>query len=154
MSPSPIIKKPKFRDSVTFLTTLSTALMLIFGVSLTTTIGGFKAVMQAPKKIESLYRSDSLFHEFLKDSDHHHEMVWEMFRVMTDDDDTLTWYYVSEEGAAFDVDIRATAEDIEFAFVYQTHEIFPVFHSTADSRMYIIRHNGGDQDYMTFLYRR
>ena len=148
------VKKPTFRDSVTFLTTLSTALMLIFGVSLTTTIGGFKSVMEAPKKIENLYKTDSLFHEFLRDSDHHHEMVWEMFRVMTDDDDTLQWYYVTEVGTTFDVDIRATAEDVEFAFVYQSNEIFPVYSSTADNRKYIVRHNGSGQDYMTFLYEK
>ena len=148
------VKKPSLKESVTFLTTLSTILMLIFGVSLTTTIGGFKAVLEAPKKIENLYKTDSLFHEFLRHSDFHHEMVWEMFRVMTDDDDTLTWYYVTEIGTTFDVDIRSTAEDVEFAFIFKTNEIFPVFSSTADNRKYIVRHNGDGQDYMTFLFKR
>ena len=148
------IKKPTFRDSVTFLTTVSTALMLIFGVSLTSTIGGFRAMLDAPKQIKTLYQTDSLFHEFLRHSDHHHEMVWEMFRVMTDDDDTLQWYYVTVEGTSFDVDIRSTAEDVEFAFIFKTNEIFPVFSSTADNRKYIVRHNGSGQEYMTFLYQR
>lgn len=148
------IKTPTLKSLVTFLTTLSTLLMLVFGVSLTTTIGGFKAVVQAPQKIQQLYKSDSVFQEFLEESDHHHQMVWEMFRVMTDDDDSLMWYYVTEEGAAFDVDIRATAEDIEFAFVYRTYEIFPVFNSTSDRRKYIVRHGGKNEDYMTFLYKR
>lgn len=150
----PTIKRPSLKETVTFLTTISTLLMLVFGVSLTTTIGGFRAVFNAPEQIKQLYKSDSLFHEFLTHSDHHHQMVWEMFRVMTDDDDTLQWYYVTEEGASFDVDIRATAEDVEFAFVFRTYEIFPVFSSTADNRKYIVRHNGDGQDYMTFLYRR
>jgi hypothetical protein len=148
------IKKPNLKEVVTYLTTLSTLLMLVFGVSLTKTIGGFKAVFQAPAEIEKLFKSDSVFQVFLKESDHHHEMVWEMFRVMTDDDDTLEWYYVTEEGAAFDVDIRSTAEDVEFAFVYRTHEIFPVFISTADNRKYIVRHNGENKEYMTYLYKR
>ena len=148
------IKKSTFRDGVTLLTTISTAIMLIFGVSLTTTIGGFRALMEAPKQIKGLHQTDSLFNDFLQHSDHHHEMVWEMFRVMTDDDDTLQWYYTTVEGAAFDVDIRSTAEDIEFAFIFRTNEIFPVFSSTADNRKYIVRHNGDGEDYMTFLYER
>ena len=148
------IRKPSLKESVTFLTTVSTLLMLVFGVSLTTTVGGFKAVFKAPNQIKQLYQTDSLFSEFRNDSEHHHEMVWEMFRVMTDDDDTLQWYYITEEGASFDVDIRATAEDVEFAFIYRTHEIFPVFSSTSDNRKYIVRHNGGGQDYMTFLHKR
>lgn len=147
-------KKITFKDIISVVTGFSTILVIFFGVSLATTVDNVKSIFALPKEVNALFVSDSLFHEFLQHSDHHHEMVWEMFRVMTDDDDTLQWYYVTEEGAAFDVDIRATAEDVEFAFVYRTNEIFPVFQSTADQRKYIVRHNGDNKDYMTFLRRR
>jgi len=48
------IRKPSLKESVTFLTTVSTLLMLVFGVSLTTTVGGFKAVFKAPNQIKQL----------------------------------------------------------------------------------------------------
>ena len=78
------------------------------------------------------------------------EMSWEVMRLLTDDDDTLDWYYVDSSGQAFDVDIRATAENIELAFVRQTKMVYPIYWSPADRRKYIIDFNNEN----LYLYQR
>jgi len=79
------------------------------------------------------------------------ESVWEMLRLLTDDDDTLNWVVADDGGNVYDVDIRATAEDIELAFIFKLYMVLPVYFSPADRRKYIIVHeNGQNQNY--YLY--
>ena len=82
------------------------------------------------------------------------EMSWEVFRLLTDDDDSLAWQYVDDMGQAFDVDIRSTAEDVELAFIFQTHMMYPVYYSPADRKKYIMvhdHHSGHVQNYYLYL---
>jgi len=129
-------------------------MVIFFGVSLATTVENVRDVFTVPQKLNQILANDSVMFDFMEYSDHGHEMMWEMFRMMTDDDDTLQWYYVTEKGIAFDLDIRSTAEDVELAFVFKSHAIFPIFMSPADNRKYIIRQNGDKESYMTYLYKR
>lgn len=148
------LKKFTFRDAVTFVSGLSALMVVFFGVSLATTVENVKDIFKAPVLLQEISTNQQEIYNFVKQSESKDEMMWEMFRMMTDDDDTLSWIYTTDDGVPFDIDIRSTAEDHEFAFVFKTHEIYPVFTNPADRRKYIIRQNGDDEEYLTYLYQR
>ena len=143
------------KDVATTLTAISTILVLFFGISLTAAIGNIREVLKTPEKIDILLENDSIIYDHIRHADYSHEMVWELFRIMTDDRDTCRWFYADENGIAKNVDIRSTAEYVELAFVFEGHEIYPVFDSPSEiDRKYIIRRNGQREQYMTYLFCR
>ena len=143
-----------FQDVTKFITSLAALVMVLFGVSLATTFKNIRQVFQTPQKIDQLIENDRIIFNHIKETDYSHEMVWELFRIMTDDIDTCRWYYADEAGVAKNVDIRETAERVELAFVFEGHEIYPVFDSPADDRKYVIRRNGDQENYITYLFCR
>lgn len=86
--------------------------------------------------------------QHLKD---YQEMDWQFSRLMTDNPDTLDWYYANDNGVVYDIDIRHNTELVPIAFVFKQYMPYPIYHSPADDKFYIIVHdNGTNQNY--YLY--
>ena len=112
-----------------------------------------RRVFATPDGIEELQDIISHQNEMIHVLDHYQDNSWELFRLMTDDDDTLQWYFVDDVGVSYDVDVRATAEDISLAFVYKNHMVHDIHYSPSDNRNFITVHihsTGENKNYYLF----
>lgn len=130
------------------LSIIGSLLVIVFGISFASVIQRAKSIVEAPGNIDSMIvkldRNINIIKQFedkLEALGDYQEMSWELMRLMTDDDDTINWYYADEKGKVFNVDIRSTAEDVELAFIFKEYMIYPIYHSHADNRLYIIVHD-------------
>jgi hypothetical protein len=133
-------------------------LTLVTGATSFSVIGGIDAARElfsTPGNIKKLeVVLDSLELEIHKIK-HYQEMDWEFGRLMTDNPDSLDWYYVDDGGSVHDVDIRHNAQLISLAFVHKDYMIYPMYFSPADNKYYLIVHdhvNGQNQNY--YIYKR
>jgi len=142
-----------FTKIITILSGISMVMLIFFGVNLATGVNNFKSVFKVPQKIEAMSQVDSqLLHE-VHELQHASELSWELMRLMTDDIDTLMYAITYEDGIPYNIDIRQTAEGVELAFVFKQYIVYPLRHSPADKRKYIVIHDyytGNSQNY--YLY--
>jgi len=128
--------------------------LIIWGITIVTGATGFsllggidtlRSVFSTPDKIEEMQGTILQLDMQIHRLQHYQDNAWELSRLMTDDDDSLRWYF-TDEGISFDVDIRETAEDVPLAFVYETSMIYQIYYSSSDNRFYIMRHDHEDGD--------
>jgi hypothetical protein len=130
--------------------------LIVWGITIVTGATGFsllggldtvRSVFSTPDKIEELQGTILQMDTEIHRLQHYQDNAWELSRLMTDDDDSLRWYFL-DEGINFDVDIRHTAEDVPLAFVYETSMIYQIYYSSSDNRFYVIVHDheGGDNE--------
>ena len=140
------------------LSTILWVITLITGATSFSVIGGIdtmRDVFAAPQKVVELQDVIAHQNEFIKWLEHYQENSWELFRLMTDDDDTLQWYFVDEQGISYDVDIRATAEDFPLAFVYKTHMVYRIHFSPADRKNFVnVPSPGTGDNEKYYLFKR
>jgi hypothetical protein len=110
------------------------------GMSIGSLSSRIKAIYHAPERIEAISDTLQEVHMDVHMMQHAQEMEWELLRLMTDDDDSLLYIITVGENEYY-VDIRATAEDVELAFVKDMYIVYPVYYSPADNRKYIILHD-------------
>ena len=130
------------------------ALLLCTGMSFAVFLNQIKAVWNAPKEIailkDDIYKRDSIIIKQayeIHDLQDAQEMFYQVFRLMTDDHDTIRWKIMVEGDIEYPVDIRSTAEDVELAFVDLINIIYRAYIDEADimKRKYLLRHHNGGQ---------
>lgn len=138
------------RENVSLFLWLITIVTGATGFSLIGGIDTVRSVFSSPEQIEQLRDTISHLELEIHNLQHYQENAWELSRLMTDDDDTLRWYFADIFGIPYDIDIRHTAEDIPLAFMYRFYMIHRVYYSSADDRYYIIVHDHFTGDNETY----
>lgn len=143
------------KNIANYAASISAILVVLFGVSLASTIGRFRQVWKIP---ENDREQDSIIYilkEEIRHAEHIQEMTYEFARLMTDNNDKDDWFVVGEGGEKMDVDIRNTAEGVELAFIRKLFIIYPVYYDSADDgRKYIVMHEHNSDDRpSTYLYK-
>jgi hypothetical protein len=125
------------------------------GFSLIGGIDTFRSIANTPDEIVLLKQEFKSLESELHNLEHYQESAWELSRLMTDDLDTLSWFYIDSEGASHYIDIRNTAELVPLAFVFQENMIYQIYLSPADGRDYILVHDheGGNSS-KYYLYEK
>ena len=132
----------KVKDLIKIIGSISTVLILIFGLSLATVLKKAKGIIHAPAKINTLIVLDSIQEREIHDLQHAQEFTWDLMRLMTDNHDSTTLLTVTDiQGEKHDVDIRHNAEMVELAFVFDYFVVFQVRRENVDNRRYILVHD-------------
>lgn len=132
----------KVKDLIKIIGSISTVLVLIFGISFATALKRFRNIIDAPSNIIELQKSDSIQHLILHDLEHANEYTWDLLRLMTDNhDSTILWKVTDQQGVIHRVDIRETAEGVKLAFVFDYFVVFQIRIDNVDSRLFINVHD-------------
>ncbi len=132
----------KIKDLIKIIGTVSTVLILIFGVSLVTVFKKAKVIFDYPDDKRELVLKDSIMDHAIHDLIHAQEFTWDLLRLMTDNlDSTILRQITDENGLDHDVDIRETAEGVQLAFVFDYFIVFQIRTNPADNRLFINVHN-------------
>jgi hypothetical protein len=132
----------KIKDLIKIIGTVSTILILLFGVSLVTVFKKAKVIVQYPEHRRELIDNDSVMSHQIHDLIHSQEFTWDLLRLMTDNtDSTILRQITDENGIDHDVDIRETAEGVQLAFVFDYFVVFQIRSNPADNRQFISVHD-------------
>jgi uncharacterized membrane protein len=132
----------KVKDLIKIIGTISTVMILIFGLSLATVLKKAKGIVHAPEQIKILNNNDSIQEREIHDLQHSQEFTWDLLRLMTDNNDSTVLRKVTDQsGVKHDVDIRETAEGVQLAFVFDYFVVFQIRRDTVDHRQFILVHD-------------
>lgn len=132
----------KVKDLIKIIGTISTVMILIFGLSLATVLKKAKGIIHAPQQINTLVILDSIQEREIHDLIHAQEFTWDLLRLMTDNtDSTIIWKVTDNSGIKHDVDIRETAEGVQLAFVFDYFVVFQIRYDNVDNRKFILVHD-------------
>ena len=132
----------KVSDLVKIIGSVSTVLVLLFGLSLATVFKKIKVAINAPQQINTLIALDSIMDREIHDLQHAQEFTWDLMRLMTDNHDSSILLHVTDaQGVIHDVDIRHNAEMVELAFVFDYYVVFQVREDNVDHRKFILVHD-------------
>lgn len=130
------------KDLIKIIGSVSTVLILIFGVSLVTVFKKARIIFEYPVHKQELVAKDSIMEHQIHDLQHANEFTWDLLRLMTDNhDSTIIRQITDENGIDHDVDIRTTAEGVQLAFVFDYFVVFQIRFNPADNRMFINVHD-------------
>jgi len=130
------------KDLIKIIGSVSTVLILLFGVSLVTIFKKARIIFDYPTHRQELIDNDSTMDHAIHDLQHSQEFTWDLLRLMTDNNDSTVLRKVTDEnGIDHDVDIRETAEGVQLAFVFDYFVVFQIRLNPADSRMFINVHD-------------
>ena len=132
----------KVKDLIKIIGTISTVMILIFGLSLATVLKKAKGVINAPQQINTLIALDSIMDREIHDLQHAQEFTWDLLRLMTDNPDSSILRKVTDQGGVkHDVDIRATAEGVQLAFVFDYFVVFQIRRDNVLQRQFVLVHD-------------
>ena len=132
----------KVKDLIKIIGTISTVMILIFGLSLATVLKRAKGIVNAPAAIRTLTLNDSIQEKEIHDLQHSQEFTWDLMRLMTDNNDSTILRKVTDlSGVKHDVDIRETAEGVQLAFVFDYFVVFQIRTDNVDHRKFILVHD-------------
>jgi hypothetical protein len=132
----------KVKDLIKIIGSVSTVLILLFGVSLVTVFKKAKVIVQYPEHRRELIINDSVMDHAIHDLIHAQEFTWDLMRLMTDNHDSSKLFTVVDaQGDSHEVDIRHNAEMVELAFVFDYFVVFQVRRENVDNRRYILVHD-------------
>jgi len=141
----------KLPDLVKIIGSVSTVIILLFGVSLVTVFKKARIIFEYPEHKRELVAQDSILDHHIHDLIHANEYTWDLLRLMTDNLDSNVIRIVTDDnGIDHDVDIRETAEGVQLAFVFDYFVVFQIRRNPADQRMFINVHDyetGENQTY-------
>ena len=132
----------KVKDLIKIIGTISTVMILIFGLSLATVLKKAKGIVHAPQKINTLIILDSIQEREIHDLQHAQEFTWDLLRLMTDNPDSSILRKVTDlQGIDHDVDVRETAEGVQLAFVFDYFVVFQIRRDNVLQRQFILVHD-------------
>jgi hypothetical protein len=132
----------KVKDLIKIIGTISTVMILIFGLSLATVLKKAKGIVNAPTEIKILQLNDSIQEREIHDLEHSQEFTWDLLRLMTDNPDSSILRKVTDlQGIKHDVDIRETAEGVQLAFVFDYFVVFQIRTDNVLHRKFILVHD-------------
>ena len=132
----------KVKDLIKIIGTISTVMILIFGLSLATVLKKAKGIVHAPQKINTLIILDSIQEREIHDLQHAQEFTWDLLRLMTDNPDSSILRKVTDQGGVdHDVDVRETAEGVQLAFVFDYFVVFQIRTDNVLHRKFILVHD-------------
>ena len=132
----------KVKDLIKIIGTISTVMILIFGLSLATVLKKAKGIVNAPQDIRTLQVNDSIQEREIHDLQHSQEFTWDLLRLMTDNPDSSILRKVTDlQGIDHDVDVRETAEGVQLAFVFDYFVVFQIRRDNVLQRQFILVHD-------------
>ena len=130
------------KDLIKIIGTVSTILILLFGVSLVTVFKKARIIFEYPQHKQELIDNDSVMEREIHDLQHAQEFTWDLLRLMTDNNDSTVLRKVTDaQGVKHDVDIRETAEGVQLAFVFDYFVVFQIRRDNVDHRRFILVHD-------------
>ncbi len=132
----------KLQDLIKIIGSVSTVLILLFGVSLVTVFKKATIIVKYPEHRRELMNNDSIMDHEIHDLIHAQEFTWDLLRLMTDNHDSTILRKVTDNNSIdHDVDIRTTAEGVELAFVFDYFVVFQIRKDNVDNRRFILVHD-------------
>ena len=132
----------KVKDLIKIIGTVSTVIILLFGVSLATVFKKATVIIKYPEHRRELLVNDSIMDHAIHDLIHSQEFTWDLLRLMTDNhDSTILRTVTDQNGIDHDVDIRETAEGVQLAFVFDYFVVFQIRRDNVDNRQFILVHD-------------
>jgi len=130
------------KDLIKIIGSVSTVLILIFGVSLVTVFKKARIIFEYPEHKRELIINDSIMDHAIHDLEHANEYTWDLLRLMTDNPDSSILRQVTDlQGIKHDVDIRETAEGVQLAFVFDYFVVFQIRRDNVLQRQFILVHD-------------
>ena len=132
----------KVKDLIKIIGSVSTVLILLFGVSLVTVFKKARIIFEYPQHKQELIDNDSVMEREIHDLQHAQEFTWDLLRLMTDNNDSTVLRKVTDaQGVKHDVDIRETAEGVQLAFVFDYFVVFQIRTDNVLHRKFILVHD-------------
>lgn len=142
------------KNIVSGLGTIGAVLVLLFGVSLATTLDHVIKIIRSPAKVEAIENNDSIQDARIQRLENFQEMQFEFDRLITDSWDPTLYEIADDYGNAYNVIIRETAEGVQLAFVFGMNITYEV-RVDVDGRRFIYLHDnrlGTNQN--TYIYEK